>query len=276
MNNLFVEELLRQALKEDIGVGDITSQAIFTEGHYSEGYLLASEDIVLAGKDIFSRVYSLLNKQIKIAFRYNDGAKIPIGEKFAIIEGPIQSLLSGERVALNFLQRMSGIATETRRFVEAAGDSGALIADTRRTTPGLRMLERYAVMMGGGKSHRYGLDYMALIKDYHIQAAGGIAQAVEKIRQQLSPFVKIEIEVINLDQVREAVTVGVDVILLENMSVTMIEQAVEIIDNQSLIEVSGNITIEKVPELAAVGVNIISSGLITQSVKAADISLRLK
>ncbi|SMC75344.1 carboxylating nicotinate-nucleotide diphosphorylase [Sporomusa malonica] len=276
MNNLAVEELLRQALKEDIGVGDITSQAIFTEDHYSEGYLLAREDMVLAGKDIFSRVYSLLSRNIKIAFRYNDGAQIPAGEKFAIIEGPIRSLLSGERVALNFLQRMSGIATETRRFVEAVSDTGALIADTRRTTPGLRMLERYAVKMGGGKSHRYGLDYMALIKDYHIQAAGGIAPAVEKVRQQLSPFVKIEIEVESLEQVREAVAGGVDVIALENMSITMIEEAVEIIDNQALAEVSGNITIEQVPELAAVGVDIISSGLITQSVKAADISMRLQ
>ncbi|MDF2569657.1 MAG: nadC [Sporomusa sp.] len=276
MNNLVVEELLRQALKEDIGVGDITSQAIFTDDHYSEGYLLAREDMVLAGKDIFSRVYSLLSRNIKIAFRYNDGAQIPAGEKFAIIEGPIRSLLSGERVALNFLQRMSGIATETRRFVEAASDTGALIADTRRTTPGLRMLERYAVKMGGGKSHRYALDYMALIKDYHIQAAGGILPAIEKIRQQLSPFVKIEIEVESQDQVREAVAAGVDVIALENMSITMIEEAVQIIDHKALAEVSGNITIEQVPELAAVGVNIISSGLLTQSVKAADIIMRLK
>ncbi|HWR07446.1 carboxylating nicotinate-nucleotide diphosphorylase [Sporomusa sp.] len=276
MNNLVVEDLLRQALKEDIGVGDITSQAIFTDDHYSEGYLLAKEEMVLAGKDIFSRVYSLLSRNIKIAFRYNDGASIPAGEKFAIIEGPIRSLLSGERVALNFLQRMSGIATETRRFVEAVGDTGALIADTRKTTPGLRMLERYAVKMGGGKSHRYALDYMALIKDYHIQAAGGITPAVERIRHHLSPFIKIEIEVETLEQVEEAVTAGVDVIALENMSIIMIEQAVEIIDNQALVEVTGNITLEQVPELAAVGVNIISSGLITQSVKAADISIRLE
>lgn len=276
MNNLAVEELLRQALKEDIGIGDITSQAIFTEDHYSEGYLQAREDMVLAGKDIFSRVYSLLSRNIKIAFRYNDGAQIPAGEKFAIIEGPIRSLLSGERVALNFLQRMSGIATETRRFVEAVSDTGALIADTRRTTPGLRMLERYAVKVGGGKSHRYGLDYMALIKDYHIQAAGGISPAVEKVRQQLSPFVKIEIEVESLEQVREAVAGSVDVLALENMSLDMIEEAVKIIDNQALAEVSGNITLEQVPELAAVGVDIISSGLITQSVKAADIIMRLK
>ncbi|WP_425057714.1 putative nicotinate-nucleotide pyrophosphorylase [carboxylating] [Sporomusa carbonis] len=276
MNNLVVEELIRQALKEDIGAGDITSQAIFTDDHYSEGYLLAKEELVLAGKDIFSRVYSLLDRQIKIAFRYNDGDKIPSGEKFAILKGPTRSLLSGEKVALNFLQRMSGIATETWRFVQAVGGTAAIIAHTRRTTPGLRILERYAVKVGGGKSHRYGLDYMALIKDNHIQAAGGITQAVEKIRQQLSPFVKIEIEVETLDQVREAVTAGVDVIMLGNMSDTMLEQAVAIVDKQTLVEVSGNIPIERVSELAALGVDIISSGLITHSVRAVDISIKLQ
>lgn len=276
MNNLLVEEVVRQALREDIGFGDITSQAIFTDDHYSEGYLLAKEDLVLAGKDIFSKVYALLDRQIKIAFRYNDGDQIPAGEKFAILEGSTRNLLSGERVALNFLQRMSGIATETRRFVEAVGGNEAVIADTRTTTPGLRMLEKYAVKVGGGKSHRYGLDYMVIIKDNHIEAAGSILQAVEKIRQQLTPFVKIEIEVETLDQVREAVAAGVDVIGLQNMSVTMIEQAVDIADNNAMIEVSGNITVEEVAELAAVGVNIISSTIITHSVKAADISVKLK
>lgn len=275
MNNLVVEEVVRQALREDIGSGDITSQAIFTDDHYSEGYLLAKEDMVLAGKDIFSKVYALLDRQIKIAFRYNDGDKIPAGEKFAILEGPTRSLLSGERVALNFLQRMSGIATQTRLFVEAAGPD-AVIADTRTTTPGLRMLEKYAVKTGGGRSHRYGLDYMAFIKDNHIQAAGGILPAVEKIRQQLSPFVKIEIVVETLEQVREAVAAGVDVIGLQNMSITMIEQAVDIIDNNAMVEVSGNITVEEVSELAAVGVNIISSVIITHSIKEADISIKLK
>lgn len=276
MNNLLMEEVVRQALREDIGSGDITSQAIFTDDHYSEGYLLANEDLVLAGKDVFSKVYALLDRQIKIAFRYNDGDKIPVGEKFAILEGPTRDLISGERVALNFLQRMSGIASETRRFVEAVGSNEAVIADTRTTTPGLRMLEKYAVKVGGGKSHRYALDYMAFIKDHHIKAAGGILQAVEKIRQQLTPFVKIEIEVKTLDQVREAVVAGVDVIGLQNMSVTMIEQAVEIADNNAMIEVSGNISVEEVSELAAVGVNIISSTIITHSVKASDISIKLK
>lgn len=276
MNNFIVDELLRQALREDIGFGDITSQAIFTDDHFSEGYLLAKEDIVLAGKDVFAKAYSLLDKKVKIAFRYNDGDKIPSGEKFAILEGSTRNLLSGERVALNFLQRMSGIAGKTRRYVEAVGDAKTVIADTRTTTPGLRMLEKYAVKVGGGKSHRYALDYMAFIKDYHVKAAGGITQAVEQIRQHLSPFVKTEIEVETLEQVQEAVVAGVDVICLQNMSVTMIEQAVAIIDNCALVEVSGNITLEQVPELAAVGVDIISSTLITHSVKVADISIRLK
>ncbi len=276
MNNFIVEELLRQALREDIGFGDITSQAIFTDDHFSEGYLLAKEDIVLAGKDVFAKAYSLLDKKVKIAFRYNDGDRIPSGERFAILEGPTRNLISGERVALNFLQRMSGIAGKTRRYVEAVGDAKTVIADTRTTTPGLRMLEKYAVRVGGGKSHRYALDYMAFIKDHHVKAAGGITQAVEQIRQHLSPFVKTEIEVETLEQVQEAVVAGVDVICLQNMSVTMIEQAIAIVDNRSLVEVSGNITLEQVPELAAVGVDIISSTLITHSVKVADISIRLK
>jgi nicotinate-nucleotide pyrophosphorylase (carboxylating) len=276
MNKLALDELVRQALNEDIGQGDITSEAIFTATHESKGYLIAKQDLVLAGSEVFTRVFSLLDQRVKVTFYNVDGERVERGQKFAYLQGPTRSLLSGERVALNFLQRLTGIATETSRYVEACGDSGTIIVDTRKTTPGLRMLEKYAVTVGGGKNHRYGLDSLVLIKDNHSKAAGGILAAVQKVREHISPFIKIEVEVEAIDQVDDAVAAAVDVIMLDNMSVPMIEAAVRVINHQILVEVSGNITSERVAELASIGVDIISSGALTHSVKAADISMRIE
>ncbi|VBB06744.1 aldolase-type tim barrel [Lucifera butyrica] len=276
MNKLALDELLRRALNEDLGLGDITSEAIFGEEHVSRGYLLAKEKIVLAGIGVFAAVFALLDERVRVIPHFADGNRVNGGERIALLEGPTRALLAGERVALNLLQHMSGIATETSRYVEALQGSGTVIVDTRKTTPGLRMLEKYAVTMGGGKNHRYGLDGMVMIKDNHIQAAGGILPAVEKVRRHVSPFVKIEVETEKPEQILEALAAGVDVIMLDNMPLAAIQQAVKMVDGRALIEVSGNVTLEKVAALGIAGVDVISSGALTHSVKAADISMKLE
>lgn len=276
MNKFALDDLLRQALREDIGLGDITSEAIFTIDHESKGYLVAKQDMVLAGLEVFTRVFSLIDENVKVTLDNVDGDRVQKGQKFAHLQGATRSLLTGERVALNFLQRLTGIATETSHYVEACKDYDTIIVDTRKTTPGLRMLEKYAVTVGGGKNHRYGLDSMVLIKDNHIKAAGGILAAVKKVRQRISPFIKIEVEAERMSQVHDALAAGADIIMLDNMALPMIEEAVKVINHQALSEVSGNITREKIAVLAASGVDIISSGALTHSVKAADISMRLE
>ena len=276
MNLLALDDLLRQALNEDIGFGDATSEAIFDEDHFSKGILLAKQDLVLAGMAVFARTFALLDAQVKIVPKCKDGSRLRAGEEFAAIEGPTRALLAGERVALNFLQRMSGIATQTSRYVEAAKGFAAIIVDTRKTTPGLRMLEKYAVTVGGGKNHRMGLDAMVLIKDNHIKAAGGIIPAVHRVRERVSPFLHVEVETESLEQVEEALAAGADVIMLDNMSLPLIKQSVDLIGGKALVEVSGNVTLERVAELAATGVDFISIGALTHSVKAADISMRLR
>lgn len=276
MNRLALDELLRRSLIEDIGQGDVTSEAIFSTDHESKGYLVAKQDMVLAGLEVFARVFFLLDEKVQVTLFKADGDRVERGRKFACLQGSTRTLLAGERVALNFLQHLTGIATETRRYVESCGESGAIIVDTRKTTPGLRMLEKYAITVGGGRNHRYGLNSMVLIKDNHIRAAGGIAEAVRQVRNRLSPFMKIEVEVEEMEQVREALGAGADVIMLDNMSLPLIGEAVRMINGQALVEVSGNITGEKVAELASLGVDIISSGALTHSVQAADISMKIE
>jgi len=276
MNKLALDELLTAALNEDIGFGDATSEAIFAEDHFSRGVLIAKEALVLAGGDVFSRTFALLDGRVTVKFHVPEGTWIDAGTEFASLEGPTRALLTGERVALNLLQRMSGIATQTRQFVKAAGDNKAFIADTRKTTPGLRMLEKYAVKVGGGRNHRFGLDSMVMIKDNHIKAAGGILPAVRILRSRVSPYLKIEVEVESLAQLQEAIEARVDVIMLDNMSLDLIREAVLIVGGRILLEVSGNVTLDRVAKLADAGVDIISSGALTHSVKAADISMRLR
>lgn len=275
MNKLALDELLRRFLQEDLGFGDLTSEAIFDEDHLSRGYLLAKEPFVLAGMEVFARTFAVLDGAVRVTAQRRDGARLEAGEKFAFLEGPTRSILGGERVALNLLQRLSGIATAASRYAAAAAGTQARVVDTRKTTPGLRMLEKYAVTVGGASNHRYGLDSMVMIKDNHLQAAGGIAPAVERVRAKVSPFIKIEVEVESLAQVREALAARVDVIMLDNMPLTLVAEAVQLIDRRALVEVSGNVTLDKVAPLAATGVDIISTGALTHSVQAADISLRL-
>ncbi|CUH95669.1 putative nicotinate-nucleotide pyrophosphorylase [Propionispora sp. 2/2-37] len=276
MNRIALEVLISQALQEDIGFGDITSEAIFTDDHESKGYLLAKQDMILAGREVFTHVFRMLDERIGVEWHRQDGDAVQKGDIFAHFYGPTRSLLSGERVALNFLQRMTGIATETRKYVAACAHSGAVIVDTRKTTPGLRMLEKYAVTAGGGSNHRYGLDTMVMIKDNHSKAAGGIVPAVQSVRSRVSPFIKIEVETESLAEVREALASGVDVIMLDNMPLDVVEEAVRLINHRALVEVSGNVTLETVAKLAATGVDIISSGALTHSVAAADISMKME
>lgn len=267
---------MRNALKEDIGFGDVTNEAIFAQDHRSVGVLIAKQDLILAGLDVFRHAFLLLDERTKVTSEYKDGAFIKRGQEFAVLEGCTRVLLSAERVALNLLQHMSGIATQTRLFTEAAKEYKAVIVDTRKTTPGLRMLEKYAVAAGGGKNHRYRLESMVMIKDNHIKAAGGILPAVRLVRDSIAPFMKIEVEVESLEQVKEALAASVDVIMLDNMPIELIRSSVILINGQALVEVSGNVTLGRVAELAAAGVDIISSGALTHSVQAADISLRLR
>lgn len=276
MNELRLDELIKRALDEDIGAGDITSEAIFAETDTAAGYLLAKQDLIVAGMPVFCRVFALLDARVAVTPLCPDGAGVRRGDRLATFSGPVRSLLAGERVALNFLQRLSGIATATRRYVEAAAGFPAVVVDTRKTTPGLRMLEKYAVTVGGGKNHRFGLDSMALIKDNHIRAAGGITAAVGRVREKASPFVRIEVEAETIAQVREALQAGVDAIMLDNMPPEMIREAVGVIGGRAKAEISGNVTLERIGALAATGADIISSGALTHSVTAADISMKFE
>ena len=251
MNILALDDFLKQSLREDIGFGDITTEAVCEEGHISGGTLIAKQDLVLAGMVVFERAITMLDDKVEIVRHFSDGELVRKGQEIARLSGSTRAILMAERVALNLLQRLSGIATQTRQYVDALRGYETVIVDTRKTTPGLRMLEKYAVTVGGGKNHRFSLDAMVLIKDNHIRAAGGIIEAVKLVRSKVSPFLKIEVEAETLEQVREALKAGVDVIMLDNMTSETITQAVAIISGQALVEVSGNVTLNRLPELAS-------------------------
>lgn len=275
MNVLLLDDFIAAALREDLGFGDITTDSIVGVHKHVAGQLLAKEDLVLAGREVFARVFAVLDSRVAVTWQVAEGAEVAQGQVLGEINGPARAILSGERVALNLLQHLSGIATMTRRFVQAVAGTKAVIVDTRKTIPGLRMLEKYAVTVGGGKNHRFDLHDVVLIKDNHIQAAGGLTAAVERVRRTVSPFVRIEVETETLAQVAEAVACGVDVIMLDNMPLDEMRQAVAMINGRALVEASGNVTLERVAEIARTGVDLISSGALTHSARAADISLKL-
>ena len=265
-------------LKEDLGRGDTTTQATVRGGQRARGRFLAKQDFILCGLEIAEAVFGTLDSQIQLESRVYDGEAISKSTEFASIEGPANVLLSGERTALNLLQRLSGVATLTKRFVDQVSGTGAKIVDTRKTTPGLRLLEKYAVSVGGGYNHRFGLDDGVLIKDNHIALAGGVRRAIEFARRAVSHLMKIEVEVANQSQLNEAIAAGADIIMLDNMSYDQIRQSVQVIREQApavIIEVSGGVTIETVREFAECGVDLISVGAITHSATAVDISLKM-
>ncbi|WP_225072358.1 carboxylating nicotinate-nucleotide diphosphorylase [Desulfuromonas sp. CSMB_57] len=268
-----IDTILRNALHEDIGLGDITTLATVAPGTAGRAQLVAKESFVLAGMDVARRVFTLLDDTVAFEKLREDGSRIERGEVLAWLKGHAAMLLQGERVALNLLQRLSGIATHTARFVAALEGTGTAVVDTRKTTPGLRVLEKYAVRVGGGRNHRTSLYDGVLIKENHVVAAGGIAPAVARARQRAPHTLRVEVETRNLQEVEEAVAAGADIIMLDNMAPAELRQAVLLIDGRALTEASGGVTLDTVREIAETGVDFISVGALTHSSPAVDISM---
>lgn len=271
---LVADKLIMQALEEDITSEDITTNAVMRERREGEVELICKEDGIIAGLWVFERVFTLLDPSTTVTMFVKDGDEVKKGQKMGVVTGDIRVLLSGERTALNYLQRMSGIATYTRSVAKLLEGTKTKLLDTRKTTPNMRIFEKYAVRTGGGYNHRYNLSDGVLLKDNHIGAAGSVKKAVEMAREY-APFVrKIEVETETLEMVKEAVEAGADIIMLDNMSLEMMKEAVDYIDGRASTECSGNVTKENAAQLAAAGVDYISSGALTHSAPILDISLK--
>ena len=271
-----IDKVVLNALEEDMPYGDITTDSLIPEDRMVEAKFLAKADGVICGMPVVERVFKLIDARTTLEILKNDGQAVQKGEILAILRGPAAAVLKGERTALNLLQRLSGIATRTHCFAELVKDYPVSVADTRKTTPGLRYLEKYAVRCGGGRNHRYSLSDAVMLKDNHIAAGGGILSAVRTVRASIPHTVKIEVEVENMDMVREALESGADIIMLDNMDIAAMAEAVRVIGGRALVEASGDVTEERIRAIAETGVDIISIGCITHSVKALDISLRFK
>ena len=271
---LQADHLIMEALKEDISSEDVTTNSVMKEAAEGEVELICKQDGIIAGLEVFRRVFTLLDEKMSVTFFCKDGDKVKKGERMGLLRGDIRVLLSGERVALNYLQRMSGIATYTHAVAKLLEGSKTKLLDTRKTTPNMRIFEKYAVRVGGGYNHRYNLSDGVLLKDNHIGAAGSVTKAV-KMAKAYAPFVrKIEVETENLDMVREAVEAGADIIMLDNMSPEELRQAIELIGGRAETECSGNVTKENIEGLSSLGVDYISSGALTHSAPILDISLK--
>jgi nicotinate-nucleotide pyrophosphorylase (carboxylating) len=271
-----IKMIVEQALSEDIGIGDVTTEALIAADATSIATLLAKQDLVLAGLDVCRAVFQHLNPEIEFTPFALDGIHVRAGTEIAHVSGITRDLLMGERVALNLLQQMSGIATMTARYVDRIRGLKVALLDTRKTHPGMRQLEKYAVMMGGGRNHRFGLYDGVLIKDNHITAAGSVTKAVELARQKANHLFKIEIEIRTLDEVREALTAKADIIMLDNMHLDIMREAVKLVNHKAVVEASGNVTLETIRAIAETGVDFISCGSLTHSAPAADISMKIK
>lgn len=274
--DFYIDELIKKAITEDINYIDVSSAYLFGEEDRTEAYFISKADGVLCGIEVALRVFSLLDSTLEYKLYKHDGDEIKAGDLIAEFSGKTLKLLEGERTALNLLQHMSGVASMTNAAVKAIEGTGSTIADTRKTLPGLRAIQKYAVTCGGGHNHRYNLSDAAMLKDNHIDAGGGITKTVKTLRNKIGHTVKIEVETRTLDEVREAVAAGADIIMLDNMSLEAMQEAVKIIDGKALTEASGNVTLENIKTVAEAGVDIISMGAITHSVKAFDISMRIK
>lgn len=278
MNNITMalnaDELILSALREDITSEDITTNSVMREYQLGEVELICKQDGVIAGLDVFKRTFELLDSKTEVTFTKKDGDAVKNGDKIGVVRGDIRVLLSGERTALNYLQRMSGIATYTRSIADLLKGSKTKLLDTRKTTPNMRVFEKYAVKVGGGYNHRYNLSDGILLKDNHIGAAGGVKEAVQ-MAKEYAPFVrKIEIEVENLDMLKEALDAGADIIMLDNMSVEDMKEAVKLVSGKAETECSGNVTKENVERIVDIGVDYISSGALTHSSPILDLSLK--
>lgn len=274
--SFYVDEIINTALKEDINYVDISADYLIDEEQKNNAYFVAKAEGILCGIDVAMRVFELLDPDFKKKVYFKDGDAVKKGDVIAEFSGHTTLLLKGERTALNLIQHMSGIATATNRAVRLCEGTGAQITDTRKTLPGMRALQKYAVTCGGGRNHRFNLSDCAMLKDNHIDAAGGITGAVNKLRSKLGHTVKIEVETRDLDEVKQAADAGADIIMLDNMSNEMMRSAIGIIGGRAKTEASGGITLDNVREVAETGVDIISLGALTHSVKAFDISMKMK
>ncbi len=271
---LNVDNLIMQALREDISSEDVTTNAIMRESKAGTADLICKQDGIIAGLDVFKRTFELLDDTAKVTFKVKDGDEVKNGQLLAVVEGDIRALLSGERTALNYLQRMSGIATYTNSVAKLLKGSNTKLLDTRKTTPNMRIFEKYAVKVGGGYNHRYNLSDGILIKDNHIGAAGGVKKAIQ-MAKEYAPFVrKIEVEVENLDMLKEALEAGADIIMLDNMTPEMMKEAVALTKGKAETECSGNVTKENIQNIIDIGVDYVSSGALTHSAPILDLSLK--
>lgn len=273
LSNFYVEDHVKAALNEDIGFGDVTTESILGEDEIFEARLAARCEGIICGLNVFKTVFKILSDKIHVELLFKDGDKIQKGDILAKIKGPGKYLLLGERVALNYIQRMSGIATETNKYQQAIGNLPCKIVDTRKTTPNFRAFEKYAVKTGGGALHRFNLSDCAMIKDNHIQVAGSVTNAVNLVKANLSHAHKIELECDTLEQIKEALPLGVDIIMLDNMTLEQMKEAVELINHKAIVEASGNVHLETVRKIAECGVDIISSSAIVAKAPTLDIAL---
>lgn len=273
LSKFYVKDHVKSALMEDIGYGDITTENLAGENDFLKAELNTRSEGILCGCDVFKTVFETLSNDVRIKFYFKDGDEIQKGDKIADIEGPAKDLLMGERVSLNYIQRMSGIATETRKYQDAIAPYNAKIVDTRKTTPNFRAFEKYSVKIGGGALHRFNLSDCAMIKDNHIRLAGSLTNAVNKLRESISHTHKIEVECDTFDQVKEAVAVKADIIMLDNMSIETMKKAVEFINHQAIVEASGNVNLSTVNAIASTGVDIISSSAIVAKAPTLDLAL---
>ncbi|MBM3239138.1 carboxylating nicotinate-nucleotide diphosphorylase [Candidatus Poribacteria bacterium] len=273
INNHYIKQLLELALSEDIGIGDITSDAIIPKDRVATGIIISKDTGLVAGLEVVELLLSMVDSQLMLTPMLSDGNKIEPGVEIGKIYGPAKPMLQAERTALNFLRRLSGIATLTAKYVQAVADYPVKIIDTRKTTPGWRILEKYAVRVGGGYNHRFGLYDAVLIKDNHIALAGSITKAIEMARSQIPHTMKIEVETESIQQVAEALNAKADIIMLDNMALNKMKEAVKLVGGRVPIEASGNVRLETVKQIAATGVNLISVGALTHSAPALDISI---
>lgn len=276
LNKIYVDNLIKTALLEDINYCDVTTDYLIPAEQMGKGKLVAKAEGILCGVEVAARVFELIDSDIKIEILIKDGESVKYGDEIMRLEGRTASLLKGERTALNLIQHMSGIATAANQATKLVEGTNASIADTRKTLPGMRPLQKYAVMTGGAKNHRYNLSDAAMLKDNHIDAAGGIRAAVTALRKKIGHMTKIEVETRNIDELKEALAVGADIIMLDNMSPELMKEAVAITDGRAVLEASGGITNETLRAVAESGVDIISIGALTHSVKAFDISMYIK
>lgn len=273
LNNFYIEEHVKNALQEDIGFGDITTDYLTTEEDVMSCTLNTRADGIFCGKNIFETVFKILSPKINIKFYFNDGDRIQKGDKIADISGPARYILMGERTALNYVQRMSGISTETNKYQTAIGEYKAKIVDTRKTTPGFRAFEKYSVKIGGGALHRFNLSDCAMIKDNHIKFSGSLINAVTKLKQNISHAHKIEVECDTITQVKEALNCNVDIIMLDNMTLDEMTECVKLINGKAIVEASGNVNLSTVHDIASTGVDIISSSAIVAKAPTLDLGL---